>query len=47
MEMMAISLPEKKPFPSRHKKMAMMSTSGVVKVRKMSSWIAGDLSRLA
>jgi hypothetical protein len=46
MEMMAISLPEKKPFPNRHKKMARTRRSGVVKARKVSSWIAGDLSRL-
>jgi len=29
MEMMAISLPEKKPFPNRHKKMATTRMSGV------------------
>jgi hypothetical protein len=35
--MMAISLPEKKPFPNRQKKMARTSTTGVVTARKVSS----------
>src|SRR5438552_7555692 len=42
MEMMAISLPEKKPFPSRHSTMATTSTTGVVTPRPPSSWMAAD-----
>src|ERR1700704_2892228 len=44
-EMIAISLPEKKPLASKHKTIAARRRMGVVTARKVSSWIAGDLSR--